>query len=101
MQYDARGKLSQGLFAKMLMDVGIRMRKPDVDKCYGYFDTDQNNSISSLEYANILSLSDYEIDLAMDRIRHSLLSAISTDLALASSIVAPAPRLDAPVAKVI
>lgn len=63
------------------------MARSDVDKCYSYFDVDHSNSISRLEYANILTLTDYEIDLAVDRIRLKLLSTIPTDTAAASAMV--------------
>ncbi len=87
MQYDTKGKLSHGAFSKLLVDVGIRMARSDVDKCFSYFDVDYSSTVSRLEYANILTLTDYEIDLAVDRIRLKLLAAIPTDIAAASAMV--------------
>jgi Ca2+-binding EF-hand superfamily protein len=51
------------------------LSQPDISKCYNYFDEDQSGRISREEYAKILSLTDYELDLAVDRIRVKLLSA--------------------------
>ena len=86
-QYDTKGKLSHGAFSKLLVDVGIRMARSDVDKCFSYFDVDYSSTVSRLEYANILTLTDYEIDLAVDRIRLKLLAAIPTDMVAASAMV--------------
>eukprot|EP01036_Dinobryon_divergens_P023156 gene23156-31475_t len=97
--YDTKGRLSHSAFSKLLLDVGIRMARSDVDKCYSYFDVDHSNSISRLEYANILTLTDYEIDLAVDRIRLKLLSTIPTDTAAASAMLTMPPKLDASIAK--
>lgn len=76
------------------------MKRSDVDKCYSYFDLDQSGSISREEFAKIISLTEYEIDLALERIRVKLLQAVSKGRAEVSSSAPPVPKLAAIVARV-
>lgn len=72
-QYSVKGKLYPNKWSKMLTDVGVRLKAQDVTQAFHYFDLNHNGCVSIEEFSSILSLTDYELDLALDRIRLKLL----------------------------
>lgn len=83
--YDPSGKgnLSSSKLSKMLNDVGVRLDSPDFNRCFYFFNTRLDGYISREEYSNMLSLTQFELDLFVEKIRSRLLSS-----ALPSSSVA-------------
>ena len=72
-KYDNRGKMNPSKWAKLLHDVGLNMKPNDITQCFNFFDSKHNGSISIEEFTHVLSLTDYEIDLALEKIRLKLL----------------------------
>lgn len=72
-KYDARGKMNSSKWSKLLHDVGLNMKPNDITQCFNFFDSKHNGIISIEEFTHVLSLTDYEIDLAVEKIRLKLL----------------------------
>ena len=72
-QYASKGRLVAGKWSKLLHDAGINMKPNDVTQCFNFFDTNHNGFITIEEYTMVLALTDYELDLALERIRLKLL----------------------------
>lgn len=68
-----KGILSRRNFAKMMVDIGMNMDPQDLTRCYNYFDKDLNGKLSRVEFANVVALTDHEIDCIVDKIRARLL----------------------------
>jgi Ca2+-binding EF-hand superfamily protein len=60
-------------FRNILHDVGAALDRPDQAKIYNHMDCNQDNAMSRKEYAAFAVLTDYELDLVIDDIRHKLL----------------------------
>ena len=64
----------------MLCDVGIRMEKADVNRFIYFFNINKKTGyISPQEFGVMLKLSDYEVDLVVEKIRFKLLSSLRQD----------------------
>lgn len=63
-------------FGKLLNNAGVRMSTADTAICFNYFDVYQKGVISPEEYAAMLSLTDFELDLAVEKVRLKLISAV-------------------------
>jgi Ca2+-binding EF-hand superfamily protein len=82
--------MSYNNWLNLLYDIGCRMKSPDVVQMFRFFDNNQNGFISIEEYTQILVLTDYELDLAMEKIRIKLLlPCIPRDIMKASSGTKP------------
>lgn len=73
-QYDSRGKLAAAKWAKLLTDVGVRMKPTDVTQVFNFIDISHNGFVTLDEYTRFLSLTDYELDLAVEKLRVKLLT---------------------------
>jgi Ca2+-binding EF-hand superfamily protein len=67
------GKLYLNKWNKMLYDIGIRMKTNDINQVFNFFDANLNTFITIEEFTAVLALTDYELDLALDKIRLKLL----------------------------
>ncbi len=99
LQYETKGKLTLVKLTKMLFDIGVRMSKTDMTHCFHYFDANHNGFISIEEFSRTLSLTDYELDLAVEKIRVKLLSTASNPTSAAGAFSKVANRLSAGVSK--
>jgi Ca2+-binding EF-hand superfamily protein len=75
-RYDSsrKGMLAQSQFMKLLLEVGIRLDNSDIGRIFRFLDIGSNGALSRDEFAFMLKLSDYEIDLVVDQIRSRLIS---------------------------
>lgn len=64
-------------FMKMLFDVGLRLDKKDATICYNFFAVSGRGFISHEDFANILALTDNELDHELDNLRIRLLLPIA------------------------
>lgn len=64
--------MSLNQFTNLLLDVGLKLDKYDVNKVFRYFDVNSNGMMSRDEYTLIMKLSDYEMDLVTQLIRYKL-----------------------------
>lgn len=71
----------------MLIEVGLCLASGDERLVFNFFDQMQNGNISIEEFVNILALTDYEIDLAIEKIRLTLLKHCSSPTDLSASTV--------------
>ena len=60
----------------MLTEAGLKMAKQDLILTFNLFDTKQTGRITIEEFSDVLSLTDYELDLALEKIRIHLLKAV-------------------------
>jgi Ca2+-binding EF-hand superfamily protein len=60
-------------WSKMLTDVGLKLKPTDITQGFNFFDVNHNGFVSIEEFTSILGLTDYELDLALDKIRLKLL----------------------------
>lgn len=60
-------------FGRLLVEVGIRMKSTDLAHVFNFFDSNHNGYVSIEEFTKVLALTDYEIDLAVEKIRFKLL----------------------------
>jgi hypothetical protein len=90
--YDTSGKgnLSSSKLSKMLNDVGVRLDPSDFNRCFYFFNTRLDGYISREEYSNMLMLTQFEIDLLVEKIRSRLLSSASS---VTSAITATMPLI--------
>ncbi|RYH19867.1 hypothetical protein EON65_25440 [archaeon] len=72
-RYDSKGRMSSSRWAKMLNDIGIRLKNLDSSQAFHFFDINHNGFISIDEYTRVLTLTEYEVDLAVEKIRQKLL----------------------------
>lgn len=72
-----KGRLTLSKLSKMLSDVGSRLESADINRCFYFFNCKLDGYISREEYSNMLSLTDYEIDLVVDKIRNKLLASVA------------------------
>jgi len=70
-------QLNETKLKKLLTDVGLHLDRPDIGLVFNLFDVRQNGSISIEEFVEILALTDYELDLALEKIRIHLLKGCS------------------------
>jgi len=70
--------LSLANWRRLLVDVGVRVDKPDEKRSYNHMDADGNGSLHRKEYAAFLVFTEYEIDRTIDEIRHKLLRSHAT-----------------------
>ena len=87
-----KGGLNQAKFNKLLFDVGLRLDQKDVVTAFSLFDRKQNGEISLEEFGEILSLTDYELDLAIEKVRIHLLRGCSSPTDASASIQTKATR---------
>jgi len=75
-------------FRSLLYEVGLGLESKDVQLSFNLFDFKQNGFIVIEEFVDILSLTDYELDLAIEKIRLSLLRGCSSpsDLSVSQSL---------------
>ena len=77
--YDSSGKghLTRRSLETMLIDVGVRMEKTDVNRFLYFFNFNkQTGYISPQEFGILLKLSDFEVDLIVEKMRVKLLSSV-------------------------
>ncbi len=98
-QYQLKGKLSAAKLTKMLYDVGIKLKSGDLTYCFNHFDANHNGFVTIEEYTKTLSLTDYELDLAVEKIRVKLLSTSSNPASTAGGFSKTASKLSAAVSK--
>ena len=65
--------ISASSFHNILSDVGIRLDKADETSCYGHLDCKQDGLVDRQDFARILVLTDYDLDIVIDGIREKLL----------------------------
>ena len=65
--------MKKSKFCQLLHDVGMNIHSEDMTRCYNYFDKDLNGKLSRVEFARVISLTGYEVDVAIERIRSRLL----------------------------
>jgi Ca2+-binding EF-hand superfamily protein len=63
---------------KLLFKVGLRFDAKDLVTAFSLFDRRQNGVVSLEEFCEVLNLTDYEIDLAIEKIRVHLLKGCSS-----------------------
>jgi hypothetical protein len=83
-KYDTTGKghLTRRMLETMLNDVGARMDRVDVNRFLYFFNINkQTGYISPQEFAVMLKLSDYEVDLVVEKIRAKLLFSVRPNTA--------------------
>lgn len=77
--YDSSGKghLTRRSLENMLNDVGVRMDKIDVNRFLYFFNFNkQTGYISPQDFGILLKLSDFEVDLIVEKMRVKLLSSV-------------------------
>ena len=80
-RYDTTGKghLTKRNVELMLNDVGARMERVDVIRFLYFFNINKKTGyISPQEFGNTLKLSDFEVDLVVEKIREKLLACVRT-----------------------
>jgi len=65
--------MNQSNWTKVLYDIGCKMKSSDIAQMFRFFDHNYNGTMTIEEYTQILILSDYELDLALEKIRIKLL----------------------------
>ena len=85
--YETSGKglMSKGKFTNLLQDVGARMEAVDVNKCFNFFNFKLDGNISREEYCAMLSLTNFERDAIVDKIRAKVLRGEGGKTAVAST----------------
>ncbi len=71
--------MSASAFHNILHDVGIRLDKVDEVLCYGHLDCKQDGNVDRNDFARILVLTDYDLDIVIDGIREALLRERGVD----------------------
>eukprot|EP01038_Epipyxis_sp_PR26KG_P005601 gene5601-7730_t len=74
-KYESNGELKKTKFSSLLLDMGLKLTSQDITNCYSNFDLDLKGSITMDEYVDVLKLTEFELDLAAERIRVKLLSS--------------------------
>eukprot|EP01032_Pedospumella_encystans_P016863 gene16863-19219_t len=73
----SKGQMTSAKLTKLLYQVGLRLDPKDLVTAFSMFDRKQNGLVSLEEFGEILSLTDYELDLAVEKIRVNLLKGCS------------------------
>ncbi len=64
--------MTESRFIQMLFDVGLRLDKKDASVCFNFFSS-SGSVVTRDDFANILTLTDFELDTAVDAMRLRLL----------------------------
>ena len=64
--------MTESRFIQMLFDVGLRLEKRDASVCFNFF-SPGGSVVTRDDFANILTLTDFELDTAVDAMRLRLL----------------------------
>lgn len=72
---------------KLLFMVGLRLDPKDLVTAFSLFDRKQGGNVSLEEFGEILALTDYELDLAIEKIRVHLLKGCSAPTDASASTV--------------
>lgn len=73
-----KGQMNAAKLNKLLFQVGLRLEPKDMQTAFSLFDRKQNGLISLEEFSEILTLTEYELDLAIEKIRVHLLKGCSS-----------------------
>ena len=80
LMYNGQKKsMSASVFHNMLSDVGFYLDKADEALCYGHLDCKQDGNVDRNDFARVLVLTDYDIDIVIDTIREKLLQERGVD----------------------
>lgn len=88
----SKGELTFRKLSKLLTDVGIKLDNPDINRIFYFFNTELDGYISREEYNKMLTLTDYEIDLTVDKIKVLLLSNAKTSIPALKETATLAPQ---------
>lgn len=75
----AKGRLTKSQFGKLIRDAGASIDSQDLAPVYRYFDFNLNGQVSREEYAQVVSLTEYEISTLIVKIRTRLLASCKTE----------------------
>lgn len=84
-RYEQRGKMTSSKWSKMMLDIGMKMKSSDITLCFNFFDANKGSNISIDEYTRVLALTDYELDIAAEKIRLKLMNSCVENASNASS----------------
>eukprot|EP00981_Chlorochromonas_danica_P008825 scaffold2312_cov165-Ochromonas_danica.AAC.65 len=73
-RYETKRKLSASRWARLVTDVGLRMRASDCAQIFQFIDLNNNGFITLDEFTRFLSLTDFELDLVLEKMRRKLLT---------------------------
>lgn len=71
-RHSGKGVIDVGDFQRMLWDIGLRLDKPDYPRLFHFFDIKQDKAITREEFIRVTTLTDYELDLAVEVMRERL-----------------------------
>lgn len=72
--------MTSSKLTKLLFEVGLRLDRKDIALTFNLFDSKQKGVITIEEFTEVLSLTDYELDLAVEKIRVNLLKNCSSSV---------------------
>jgi Ca2+-binding EF-hand superfamily protein len=89
LQIVKKGQMSPNRLNKLLYRVGLRLDPKDLPTAFNLFDRRQSGTISLEDYIQTLTLTHYELDLAIEKIRIHLLKGCSNPNDAAAAAKSP------------